>query len=107
MVKIDLFYQDDDNLKSICIYDHANYDIKGHDLVCAGISSIAFGMANSFNELCLDAVSINIDEKNTKIVFEKLVNHEVVDILFKALLIQLLTISNQYSEYIKIRRFKQ
>lgn len=105
MVKIDLFYQDD-ILKRICIYDHANYDVKGHDLVCAGISSIAFGMANSFSELCADAVSINIDEKNTKIVFEKLVNQEIVDILFKSLLIQLLTISNEYSDYIKIRRFK-
>lgn len=104
MVKIDLFY-DDNCLRRVTIYDHANFAKKGQDLVCAGVSAIAFGMANSFYELCQNDVDIIIDDKNTKIIFEKIHNQQVVDLLFEVLLLQIQTIANEYSDYIKIRRF--
>lgn len=104
MVKIDLFYCDD-YLRRVTVYDHANFAKKGQDLVCAGVSAIVFGMANSFDELCHDDVDIIIDAKDTRITFEKKRNQRVVDLLFDVLLLQIQTIANEYSDYIEIRRF--
>lgn len=63
MIKI--FYQFSHHkknyFKSIKIYGHANYDLYGKDLVCAGVSAIVNGTINflkkNYNKKCQISVS--------------------------------------------------
>lgn len=96
---VNVTVKEEDLSLSLEIKGHANFSEKGEDLVCAGVSSIVFGMLNVLNEFNYDFsyqiednfVYLSTSSKETKLMFE-------------VMLIQLQTIENDYNEYIKIKR---
>lgn len=84
-------------------------EIKGHalsaqynqDIVCAGISSIVFGICNALEELSTyDENQIIFKEDMIKI--PNLLGQKEVQLICKIMIVQLQTIERSYPKYIEI-----
>lgn len=82
------------------------FEITGHaqttknvvnDLVCAGVSSIVFGILNSLNQ---DEITIEVSD-NLVIIKENC--NDENEIILKVLLKSLKTVESSYQEFIKIK----
>lgn len=102
MVKVRIVFQQEKILE-FHINDHANSDIHGQDLVCAGVSCISVGILNTLNELYEDACELYMNEAHVRIIVKDM-NNEGVQIILKTMYIQLLTMEENYSEFIKITK---
>lgn len=101
MVKV---YIDSNELgiNRINVKDHAGYKDAGQDLVCAGVSSIVFGMMNALELLANNQCHFQIEEAD--ITIEVKAMSQIVNNLLTAMIIQLQTIEENYRAYIKIIR---
>ena len=100
MIKVKIF-ESDDKITRIQIKGHAKSNEYGKDLVCAGVSSIAVGILNTIEEY-QKKVSVIMDEGLIDIsVLEQ--DYEL-DIILNTLIIQLKTIKESYSKYIRIEK---
>ena len=57
MIKV-VYGLEDNYYNYLKVKGHAEYDVKGKDLVCAAVSSIIFGFMNALDELNKDEVKI-------------------------------------------------
>ena len=89
-------------LKKIEISGHADSDVKGHDLVCAGVSSIAFGTLNALDEMASESVDLIVDQQIRIEVLNLL--DEKCQVILQTMMIQLATVEQQYSKYIEIKQ---
>ena len=81
---------------------HANYDVYGKDIVCAGISAIAQTIMMGLDEIS----SINHDLSGGKIeviVQDEDIAREGVQALFKAFDLGIKAIEDEYPEYVKLK----
>ena len=101
MIKIKILQQNDVVIK-IQIKGHADFDESGKDLVCASVSSISVGLLNAINEKNYD-VDMTMDEGLINIEVLDLNNTDLQLMLFVAI-IQLKTIEESYSKYIRIEK---
>jgi hypothetical protein len=97
MIKIKLIYLDE-NLIGLEVTGHALSNIKGQDLVCAGVSSIITGGFNAFSDEDLE--SIELKEGYAKVILKNLSN-QAKEIL-RTIYIQLMTIEEAHPQYVKI-----
>lgn len=81
------------------ISGHANSASKGEDLVCAGVSAISVGILNAIDEKNKKVI-IDIDEGLVEIIVEEY--DDELQLILEILVIQLKTIENKYSKYIRI-----
>lgn len=79
---------------------HAEYDDAGKDLVCAGVSSIMFGLLNALDEIAEGSVDISVDNQ-IKIKTGK--TDIILQTILRTGLIQLQTVEESYPEFIKIK----
>lgn len=80
---------------------HANYDVYGKDIVCAGISAIAQTIMMGLDEIS----SINYDLSGGRIeviVHGEDIAREGVQALFKAFELGIKAVENDYPEYVKL-----
>lgn len=90
-------------IKRIEIEGHANYSVKGSDIVCAGVSSVVIGCINSIDEICKDTIfKLEINEKKGSIKYNSIKSTENEQLLLRSLLISLKCIEKNYSDYINI-----
>ena len=101
MIKIKILQQNDVVIK-IQIKGHADFDESGKDLVCASVSSISVGLLNAISEKNYD-VDMTMDEGLINIEVLDLNNTDLQLMLFVAI-IQLKTIEESYSKYIRIEK---
>jgi hypothetical protein len=91
--------------------DHliSDIEIKGHalsgrynkDIVCAGISSVVFGICNALNELSSYNEELIIF-KDEMIKISDISNDKNVQLICEVLIVQLETIKRSYPKYIEI-----
>lgn len=101
MVKVSVVSKDG-LLNKIEISGHANSNVKGHDLVCAGVSSVAFGTLNALDEMTSESVDLHVGH-TIRIEVLNLFD-EKCQLILKTMMIQLATIEQQYSKYIEIKQ---
>ena len=89
----------DNLIQEMSISGHANQADNGHDLVCAGVSSIAVGLLNACDLLASDCFELYMQD-TIKVVVVK--NSENTQTILRTGLIQLETVVQQYSEFIEI-----
>ncbi|MDR1782627.1 MAG: ribosomal-processing cysteine protease Prp, partial [Bacilli bacterium] len=93
--------KEDGYISNVIIKDHSNYDEYGQDIVCAGISSIVIGGLNALERKGLNKDYILVDEKDNCIIIN-LINDEVIQTVIDTIIIQLITIEDEYGDYLKI-----
>lgn len=79
---------------------HAEAGPYGEDLVCAGVSSILFGLCNALDEI---AGIETIEADQNLITVNILKPDQITDTIMRTGLIQLMTVEEQYSQFMKIQ----
>lgn len=102
MIKVIIKHKDH-RIRYIEITGHANSDEYGKDLVCAGVSAIAIGVANTIAQKgYIDKKMCLIDVKNGKICIDIRESDETLQVILETLVISLQSIQDNYFDYIKI-----
>jgi uncharacterized protein YsxB (DUF464 family) len=84
------------------IRDHSGSNIRGKDLVCAGISSITFGALNALDEMFPNDCSLSVGSETVTV---RVINQsQLLESCLEMLLIQYQTVREQYPQYVKIFR---
>lgn len=92
----------DQQIHEILISGHAEFKVAGEDIVCAGISSIVFGMINAIDQMFEDACDINLGEN--KIIIKVNKTSENLFSILAAMIIQLECVEESYKDKIKIKQ---
>ncbi|SJZ99220.1 ribosomal-processing cysteine protease Prp [Anaerorhabdus furcosa] len=87
---------------SLDISGHAKYKEYGEDIVCAGVSSIAIGLLNALDILQADCACAMNDNKISVLVNNT--NNDQTQIILQTGIIQLETIQESYSDFIKLSK---
>ncbi len=98
MIKVNV--QTKDNwIVGMNVNGHAEYAEHGNDLVCAGVSCIMFGLCNALDMLC----QVEAEAVSNKITIDIEAPTEHTQLIMQTALIQLQTVEQQFSEFIKIK----
>ncbi len=89
----------DNRICEIEIHGHADSAEYGKDLVCAAVSSIAFGLCNALDEMA-DMAGFEIDENRIRIYLTR--PDATAEIILRTGLIQFETVAETQSKYIQI-----
>ncbi|MBC1897769.1 ribosomal-processing cysteine protease Prp [Listeria booriae] len=101
------FIRRDEQIVAFEMDGHANFAEQGADLVCAGATSIAFGMVNAISEkMGIEPVMEEDDGYLYYSVPEDLESNEVVQILLEGMEHQLISLAYSYPDYITINSKK-
>lgn len=85
----------------IFVTGHAGYEETGKDIVCASVSSILITSINAIMRISSEAISYK-ESDGVEIIIHK--HEKIVDILLENMVELFEELTNQYPEYIKIRR---
>ncbi|MBA3925153.1 ribosomal-processing cysteine protease Prp [Listeria rustica] len=106
MIHVD-FIRHEERIVAFEMDGHANFAEEGADLVCAGATSIAFGMVNAISErMGVEPVMEDDDGYLYYSVPEKLGVSEDVQILLEGMEHQLISLAYSYPDYITINSKK-
>ncbi|MBQ6451154.1 MAG: ribosomal-processing cysteine protease Prp [Solobacterium sp.] len=86
-------------IEKISVTGHADAAAYGEDLICAGVSSIAFGLCNALDEMKASA-DIKIKENSIEIRTDS--KDALTQTILETGYYQLKTVSDQYPENMKI-----
>lgn len=86
---------------NISVTGHAGYEEEGKDIVCASVSSILITTVNAIMRISSEAISYK-ENDGVEIIIHK--HDKIVDILLENMVELFEELTNQYPEYIKIRR---
>ncbi|EUJ44135.1 ribosomal-processing cysteine protease Prp [Listeria riparia] len=101
------FIRRDEQIVAFEMDGHANFAEQGADLVCAGATSIAFGMVNAISEkMGIEPVMEEDDGYLYYSVPEDLEGNAVVQILLEGMEHQLISLAYSYPDYITINSKK-
>ena len=100
MVKVTI-KREKDKIKSILVSGHAEYDVEGKDIVCAGVSSIVVGGANAIYQEDENAALI-VNEKGNVSIEMKDTSSDTIQVILRTMITQLETIEASYKKYVKI-----
>ena len=98
MIKIQV--NKNDEIENIVISGHSGYDTEGHDIVCAGVSSISTTTVNAIISIDDKAITYKVDKGYLKIIINK--HNEVIDKLINNMLNLIKEMESKYPKYIKI-----
>jgi uncharacterized protein YsxB (DUF464 family) len=101
MTKV-IYKKKDESFEFITIKGHANFAIKGNDIVCAGISSIVEGSCNFFKNYYKGLVLV--EKKNTEITITAVNNDYRVQICLTMMFHQLENIGHFYPRYLSFNQ---
>ena len=99
MIRVTISYCNN-SISEFKVTGHSNFAEKGKDIVCAGVSAIVVGGINAITSL-VNNQNINYEVDDGFVKLTSLDNDEVQKIL-NILIIQLKTVEDSYSKYIKI-----
>ena len=100
MIRVKYDIDDDANYTYLSIKGHAEFADYGKDLICASVSSIAFGLMNALDEI----TGVKITELNDHIEIINGSGSPKANDFMELALIQLKTIEESYGEFIKVER---
>ena len=89
------------NVKTLTVSGHANFDEYGKDIVCAGVSAVVTGGINALEN---QIQNIEIINKKNELGVKVINSNEYIQIVLNTILIQLETIESSYKNYIKITK---
>ena len=99
MIRVAINYCND-SITEFKVTGHSNFAEKGKDIVCAGVSAIVVGGINAITSL-VNNHNINYEVDDGFVRLTNLANYEVQKIL-NILIVQLRTVEDSYSKFIKI-----
>lgn len=102
MIRATFIVSANDHYVGFHMEGHADFDEHGKDIVCAGVSAIAYGMFNSI--FALTNTKPNVTIKDGLMDVANIATTDDVQLLMKSLEVSLKTVEEEYSEYISISK---
>ncbi len=105
MIKVKILRNVTNEITAFHVSGHAEYDVSGKDIVCAGVSAVVIGTVNAVEVL------LNIElpsEMNSGLLLVKIpeISDQMVSkqaqLLLESMVIMLQTIKQSYGKYISI-----
>ena len=87
-------------IESILVSGHAEYDVEGKDIVCAGVSSLVYAALNSFDSIEEDRIIVNDGMLKLNLRSKKVSDHD--QIVLEVMLNGFSMIAAQYKKNVKI-----
>ena len=100
MIKINI-EKNDTKIISLEVSGHSNYDEKGKDIVCAGVSAIVVGGINALLNENKKAIDYECKD-GYAYVFVKNIDNDNINMILDVITTQLYTIEESYPKFIKI-----
>jgi uncharacterized protein YsxB (DUF464 family) len=105
MIYIDIIRSEIGLIETVTISGHAEYDVPGKDIVCAGVSAVSIGTINAVEALCGTELPVIQEHGFLQVDIPSNLEgviHEKVQLLMEGMVVSLQTIEFDYSEYIDI-----
>ncbi|MGP4071391.1 ribosomal-processing cysteine protease Prp [Piscibacillus sp. B03] len=107
MIELTIFKDTNDTIQGFELSGHANSGPYGHDLVCAAVSAVSFGAANSIMEICQIEPEIEQGSEGgyLKLLLPKRMSDEQwekAQTLLQGMYVTFQTIERDYHQYISI-----
>lgn len=96
-----VFYRSLSHFASFTVSGHAGYRESGEDIVCAGISSAVMLTANGLTEVAKLPCDIKMEEDG-EISLSVQKEDDLADLFIESLYIHLLTLQEEYPEFLKV-----
>ena len=105
MIKVIVARNSEQHITGFTMSGHADFDVHGKDLVCAGASAVVFGSVNALFALtdCEPAIDM-ADEGGYLSVKLEDTSDDRVQLVLETMIVSLKTIENEYNEFIKIEQ---
>lgn len=103
MIKVIVSRSSEQHITGFTMSGHADFDVHGKDLVCAGASAVVFGTVNALYALtdCEPAVDM-ADEGGYLSVKLEDTSDDSVQTILETMIVSLTTIESEYNEFIKL-----
>lgn len=90
----------DSHIIHLDLSGHSESAARGEDLICAGVSTVVFGLCNALDEIAgIDTIRVD----QNLIAVDILKPDQTTDTIMRTGLIQLMTVEEQYSHFMKIQ----
>ena len=90
----------DGHIVHLDLSGHSESADRGEDLICAGVSTVVFGLCNALDEIAgIDTIRVD----QNLIAVDILKPDQTTDTIMRTGLIQLMTVEEQYSHFMKIQ----
>jgi hypothetical protein len=100
MIKVNI-EKNNTKIVSLEVSGHSNYEIKGKDIVCAGVSAIVVGGFNCLINEDKKAIDYECKDGYAR-VFVKDIDNDNIQKILDVITTQLYTIEESYPKFIKI-----
>lgn len=98
-----MYIHNSQTMVDIRIQGHANSDVYGKDLVCAGVSTIAYGFMNYLNHLYSNQLMETKDEKgDIEMKYYYYDNDKRIQGALDLFVISMETLSSNYNDYVSV-----
>jgi uncharacterized protein YsxB (DUF464 family) len=102
MIRVHIKKTKEDFITYMSISGHADFNVRGKDLVCAAVSAIGVGGLNALDKIAHGTVNDELSEGN--IVISVISVDVTQQNILKTMLCQLETVEYKYSKYIQITK---
>ena len=99
MIKV-VIEKNNSKIVSLEVSGHSNYDEKGKDIVCAGVSAIVVGGINALINENKNAIEYECKEGYAKILVKNIDSN--IEMILDVISTQLYTVEESYPKFIKI-----
>ena len=99
MIKV-LIEKNDSIISSLEVSGHSNYDEKGKDIVCAGVSAIVVGGINALINENKKAIEYECKEGYARVLVKNIDSN--IEKILDVISTQLYTVEESYPKFIKI-----
>lgn len=103
MINVSVTRDSEQNITEFTMSGHADFDVHGKDLVCAGASAVVFGSVNALYALtdCEPIIDM-ADEGGYLSVKLEDTSNDKVQLILEAMIVSLTTIELEYNDFIKL-----
>ena len=100
MIKV-VIEKNNSKIVSFEVSGHSNYDEKGRDIVCAGVSAIVVGGINALVNENKKAIEYECKEGYAKVLVKNIDSN--IEMILDVISTQLYTVEESYPKFIKIK----
>ncbi|CDZ99827.1 hypothetical protein BN1048_00676 [Jeotgalicoccus saudimassiliensis] len=105
MIRVIVARNSKNHITGFTMDGHADFDVHGKDLVCAGASAVVFGSVNALFALTDYEPAIDMaDEGGYLSVKLEDTSDDNVQLILETMIVSLKTIESEYNEFIKIEQ---
>ncbi len=107
MIRVDIWRDQDDRIVGFRLTGHADYDVHGKDIVCAGVTAVTFGTVNAIEALLQVELNPQTPKRgHLEVSLPAQVSDETepkLQLLLESMVHMIKGIESSYTKYVKVQ----